>query len=397
MFPEIPELKKRFDLAVICSGGKGDCENKEDGIEYYFYEQNLTTLKKIKYVFKYPFCRQCREDLMDIWRKNKAEKRSDFLGRLRKSIEFYACGEEFYLFWKKNVAGGNERDEAVYYTFWCNECSLPMIIHRQKYPAYHLITRLQGYDLFDERYLYGRQPFKKVINRELEKLFFVAYRPMHYYLERYPELDRNKVEVHPLGSWRNHPKEQKMRERGFVLVSCSNVIPLKRVNLIVESLALMEEEISWIHFGTGESAQEIEKLAQQKLNNKSNISYFLKGYVSNQKIRSFYEENEVDCFLTTSSSEGGSPVSIMEAMAAGIPIIGTAVGDIPLMIDGNGILLELDTTAEKVAAAIRTLMAATEKQREKMGKRSIEIWEENFNAEKNGIAFVDKVEQLLDK
>ena len=58
-----------------------------------------------------------------------------------------------------------------------------------------------------------------------------------------------------------------------------------------------------------------------------------------------------DSFITTSSTEG-LPVSIQEAMAAGIPIIGTNVGGIPEMIDGNGVLLSANPSNKEVAEAI---------------------------------------------
>lgn len=395
IMPELQELAKRFCVTVICTSGQKKCENLLDGVTYLFYTPELTLVKKIKYALLYFGNKFCWKELRDIL-KNQSGKAEWLRGRLRKSIEFFACGEDFLRFFKKNVDAGSQ-EEAIYYTFWCNSYSLPFIIHGKKYPRYHLITRLHGCDLYEERYLYERQPFKSVINQGIERLFFAAERPMHYYRKKHSELDRSKADVKRLGVYCIQLKKECIREESMVLVSCSNIIPLKRIDLIIEALALLDENIHWIHFGSGESMPAIQKLANEKLEKKSNIRYSLEGYTPNAHIRQFYQEKHVDCFITTSLTEGGSPVSVMEAMAAGVPIIGTPVGDIPFMINGNGILLNYDPTAEAVADAIRRIAGATEKEREDMSRKSIGLWDAFFDAQKNSVLFADEVEKLLNE
>lgn len=394
IIPELQGLVKHFSVTVICTSEKKNCENLLDGVTYLFYDPELTRINKIKYAVMY-FCNTlCWTEIWDILKKCKNGKWGLLVGRLYKSIEFFACGEDFFRYFKKNVDSGS-REEVIFYTFWCNQYSLPLIVHRKKYPKYHMITRLHGCDLYEERYLYERQPFKRIINQGMEKLFFAAERPMQYYLEKHTELDKRKTKVLRLGVDDIRPVKRCVREEPMVLVSCSNVIPLKRVNLIVEALALLDEKVYWVHFGAGESMLDIQKLTEEKLGKKSNITYCLKGYTPNAQIRQFYQENQVDCFITTSSTEGGSPVSIMEAMSAGVPIIGTAVGDIPFMIKGNGILLDIDPTAEKIADAIGKIANASAKEGDDMRRKSCELWKKFFDAQKNSVLFTNEVERLL--
>lgn len=394
IIPELQELAKRFSVTLICTNRQKKCENLLDGVTYLFYEPQLTLINKLKYAVMY-FCNTlCWKEIRDILKRCKNGELKLLIGRLYKSIEFFACSEDFFRYFKKNVDGGSQ-EEVIFYTFWCNQYSLPLIAHRKKYPKYHLITRLHGCDLYEERYLFGRQPFKHIINQEIEKLFFTAERPMQYYRENHPELDKRKTEVLRLGVHCIRPVRECVREESMVLVSCSNVIPLKRVHLIVEALALLDEKIHWIHFGAGESMSAIQKLSEEKLGKKSNIVYSLKGYTPNVQIRQFYLEKQVDCFITTSSTEGGSPVSIMEAMSAGVPIIGTNVGDIPFMINGNGVLLKSDPTVGEIADAIRKISAAPEEERDDMRRMSCELWKEFFDAEKNSVLFANEVEKLL--
>lgn len=394
IIPELQELAKRFSVTVICTNGQKKCENLLDGVTYLFYEPELTLINKVKYAAMYFRNTLCWKEIRDILKKCKNGELSLVIGRLYKSMEFFACGEDFFRYFKKNVDGGS-REEVIYYTFWCNQYSLPVIAHRKKYPKYHLITRLHGCDLYEERYLYGRQPFKRIINQGMEKLFFAAERPRQYYLEKHPELDKRKTKVLRLGVHCTCPVKERVREDSMVLVSCANVIPLKRIHLIIEALALLDEKIHWIHFGAGESMPAVQKLAEEKLGKKRNIVYDLKGYTPNAQIRQFYQDKQADCFITTSSTEGGSPVSIMEAMSAGVSVIGTAVGDIPFMIKGNGVLLNSDPTAEEVADAIRKIAGASDKERDDMRRKSYELWKAFFDAEKNSVLFANEVEKLL--
>lgn len=391
--PEIPELMKWFDITVFCTSGKRDCTHVRDGIEYFYFDMELTLVKKIKYIFKYFASGICRKDLKDIIKMQSLDKKSNLLGRIRKSIEFYGCSEEFYRFFKEKVNTRNE--DAIYYTFWNDYYSLSMIIHRKKFPKYHLISRFQGYDLYSERYLYGRQPFKKIINENLEKLYFVAKRPMNYYLEHYPELDSKKVEFHRLGVYGIERDIRKKERKASVIVSCSNVITLKRIDLIIEGLSFLETNIRWIHFGNGDSMGQIRKLAEEKLMGRKNIKYQFLGNVSNEEIRDFYKKNEVRCFITTSSIEGGSPVSVMEALAAGIPVIGTAVGDIADMVNGNGILLSGQPKPHEIAEAINKIVSSSEEEWNRMGEKSYQLWKEKYNAETNAVIFVESVKQII--
>jgi len=85
----------------------------------------------------------------------------------------------------------------------------------------------------------------------------------------------------------------------------------------------------------------------------------LNPYVTFRK-RTGYSEvpndyREADIFITTSVSDG-TPVSVLEAMASGLPCIATSVGGIPEWID-NGItgLLVRPGSSEQVADAILSL------------------------------------------
>ncbi len=77
-----------------------------------------------------------------------------------------------------------------------------------------------------------------------------------------------------------------------------------------------------------------------------------------------------DVYLSTSHREG-LPLSMIEAMAAKLPVISSNVGGISDLINGNGILFD-DEDENALVNAMR-IMAKDRKLREKYAKRSYEI------------------------
>src|SRR5690606_35919751 len=81
--------------------------------------------------------------------------------------------------------------------------------------------------------------------------------------------------------------------------------------------------IQWHHFGDGPQMSLLER-EKSEISIK-NLTITLHGRVENSKIYDFYRYNPVDLFINLSSSEG-IPVSIMEAISCGIPVVATNVG-----------------------------------------------------------------------
>ncbi|WP_034445885.1 glycosyltransferase [Butyrivibrio sp. AE2032] len=125
------------------------------------------------------------------------------------------------------------------------------------------------------------------------------------------------------------------------------------------------------------------------------ITYKFMGQVPNNQILKFYGEHDVNCFVMPSEMEG-LPVSIMEAESAGIPIIATDVGGIREMIDGNGILLPSNPSAEEIAYALIKVLGVSDTQKSLMRAKSNEIWKNLFDAKNNSIAFVKFIEEQLE-
>ncbi len=85
-----------------------------------------------------------------------------------------------------------------------------------------------------------------------------------------------------------------------------------------------------------------------------------------------------DLFALPSSWEG-LPVALLEAMEAGLPVLATAVGDIPSVIDGQAGYLIDDNNPKTVADAI--IHALTDDARHDKVQRATELVAKRFNAE----------------
>lgn len=103
----------------------------------------------------------------------------------------------------------------------------------------------------------------------------------------------------------------------------------------------------------------------------------------------------VDCFITTSSTEGGNPVSIMEALSFGIPIIATSVGGITeMLIDTENILLPPNPSIEEVADALDNLWSRSLESLTGLRERNRLLWQNCFTAEKNYRTFVALLSEI---
>jgi len=109
----------------------------------------------------------------------------------------------------------------------------------------------------------------------------------------------------------------------------------------------------------------------------------------------FYKNNPIDVFINVSQSEGGNPVSIMEAQSCGIPLIASAVGgNKEIVHEKVGILLNPDPTSEEIANGIITFMENHELIKERKYYSKINF-EERYNSNKNFPTFIQALIKIL--
>lgn len=214
---------------------------------------------------------------------------------------------------------------------------------------YLTVSRAHGFDVYLERHKDNYIPFHKQLYQELDCIAAISQDGKRYLEEAYG--DMNKVQVYHLGAYdRGMVNPCEVRDV-FHIVSCSRVIPLKRLELIVEALSqIKNKRIHWIHFGDGERMEALRKAVSVL---PENITVELPGRVSNQAVYDYYQNQPVHAFVNVSETEG-IPVAIMEAMSFGIPAIATAVGGTPEVLDDlvTGLLLPENLEAKALAESL---------------------------------------------
>lgn len=168
------------------------------------------------------------------------------------------------------------------------------------------------------------------------------------------------------------------------------MIPIKRVDLIIESIhelsKLTYKKIEWVHIGDGELLESIQSKYSDLL---SRIEAHFLGYMDNDRIHTFYATQHIDVFINLSDSEG-IPVSMMEAIAYDIPLMGRNVGGVAEVVnESTGVLLPTEVVPEEVAKKLHRLINTDKKE-----LKPIDYYEANHNAAINFEVFY---ENLLSK
>ena len=173
------------------------------------------------------------------------------------------------------------------------------------------------------------------------------------------------------------------------IISCSNAIPLKRVELIAEALLKADFPVDWTHIGSGPTLEKISSMIESA---PKNVSVSLLGQKSNEVVRDLYTKKHFDIFLNVSTTEG-VPVSIMEALAAGIPVIATDVGGTGEIVDSKvGELTNVNISADELLNILRNYYFSRAGLHS-MRQNAISRWDKLCNSEKNYRNFISEIFQ----
>lgn len=269
----------------------------------------------------------------------------------------------------------------VIYSYWFYESAYAAARLRKTFPGSRVICRCHGYDLYEVRHPGGYLPFRSWLMEQTDTLCPISQDGVDYLKTRFPQADNLRLSRLGTGD-----RGLCIAEKAPVttVVSCSNLLDVKRVDLLIKALAQCPQPVRWLHFGDGPL---MESLCRQAEGLPPHIQWQFMGSVPNAELMTFYKENYVDVFVNVSSSEG-VPVSIMEALSFGIPAVATDVGGTHEIVeDGcNGILLPADTRPEAIAEAIfraKNLPDARENARR--------IWQERCDATENYADFYENI------
>lgn len=302
--------------------------------------------------------------------------------RTQKPFESYEKFWEFVTFLLRfrsalhNLRISPGPDDVLYF-YWGHTSVMLAPVLKSKYNC-KIAARFHGSDLYEEAKI-GYIPFRAYVFPAIDQFITVSEFGRRYLLSKYPQwISEAQVAVSRLGVSNQGVNVQNTDQSGvFHLLSCSNLIELKRIDLIIKALHLIDFRVRWTHFGDGPLKSTLMSLS---LELPQNIEVNWMGQCPNSEIMAFYQQNHIDLFINVSSSEG-IPVSIMEAMSFGIPAIATDVGGVTELVnETNGVLLPADLDQKLLANTIINF-AGNNQQIYRNNAR--EYWMKYYNAETN--------------
>ena len=281
---------------------------------------------------------------------------SPIVRSIKKTIE---KGDIVYSYWG--------RDAYALCLFWKNRC--------------RFVSRFHGStDLWEDN-SDNYKPLRHQIIQHLDLSVSVSEKGRSYLDSKYPG---GHVIVGRLGN--NDYGVSKRSSDGILRVlSCSNIIALKRVERILQSVSLIKhKKIEWTHIGSGPLQKNLKEMIDHKTT--TNLNVVLTGQLSHDEVIEYYLKHPVDVFVNLSSIEG-IPVSIMEAISFDIPVVATDVGATSEIVNQQtGILLSDNPSCQEVAAAIEIL-----------GEKELHprlFWRNNYNSKKNYCEFVSRLKSI---
>lgn len=327
-------------------------------------------------------------------------------------------------------------ENGIIYAYWMSQSCLGGV-HTARTLGWPLVSRAHGGDLYTERYTGNYLPWHETKIRGASRIFTVSEDGSRYLSDRYPDIS-NRFCVSRLGvSDRGTTRHTPGSGTTLHLVSCSTVLPLKRVDLIYRTASELarlhpDRTIRWTHFGDGPDFGALQALVEKQVDGDAassgiargsteqgilreetpqrsprkeaaegnhtqeqintpadgifstvigNLQVHLAGRAANDAIIRYYQQEEADLFINYSTTEG-VPVSIMESFSCGIPAVAPRIGGMQEIIqESNGHLFDMDDQPENVAALISGLWR--DGRLASMGEEARKMWASRYNRDEN--------------
>ena len=279
------------------------------------------------------------------------------------------------------------------YAYWLNYPAYAALRFNHRYYGGRLYTvsRAHRFDLYEERNPGHYIVCRRYVLTGLREIASISEDGRRYLPHTHPDFPMN-ITLHRLGA-RDVGSAQTV-EKGEVLkiVSCSRAVPVKRLSRIVDALRLIRDiPIEWTHCGGGDLLEDVRRQAASL---PDNIRCIFTDTIPNTQVYELYRDNGYHAFINVSSSEG-VPVSIMEAMSFGIPIVATDVGGTAETIEEGktGYLLAADYADEDLVNILHGLYSMSQEDYAAMRQRTRGKFQEEFHCTPNYRRFLQSLRE----
>jgi glycosyltransferase involved in cell wall biosynthesis len=206
---------------------------------------------------------------------------------------------------------------------------------------------------------------ERLLGRATERVIALSDAQAEDLAGRYRVASRRALRVVPLGldlpvpgmenatALRREFREEVGARDLPVVTTVGRLVPVKRHDLFVDAVAALRGkgvEGVFVVVGGGPERERIERSAAR-----AGVADRLRFLGWRRDLARIYAGSDV---VALCSDNEGTPVALIEAMAAGVPVVATAVGGVPDVLDGGrlGVLVP-PASAPALAEGIETLLA----------------------------------------
>lgn len=317
-------------------------------------------------------------------------------GRLRADrahelLYFEKSAEEIFAALRRAVAF-SAGDSVVLYSYWLYDAAAAGAMLagylRRKGVRVLQISRAHRFDIYAERSAAGYLPMRAYLFRKADRIFPCSEDGAQV-LRREAGREAGKIRCAYLGTRDLGAGLPSLRP--FHIVSCSYLVPVKRLHLLIGALKKADFPVVWTHIGSGPLEDKLRALAAEL---PPGVKAEFLGAMDNGSVLEYYRTHRVSAFLNVSSSEG-IPVTVMEACSFGIPVVATDVGGTKEIVSSgeNGFLIPRDFSPDELLGVLRGLAGMEETRYGALSANARRIWGEKFSAEKNYRKFYEELSE----
>ena len=387
---ESPYLPK--DTIFFAVSASSTQKNDDEIKDSFIIGDGKATIGSFFYAVRGIFDKDVYRELISLNKRNKLSAKS-----IRRLFSTYGSAK---LLCKRIVRILEKKyhdrlsEDIIIYCYWMDVHAVIATFLKRRYSNAKAVSRCHGYDLYEYRHESGYIPFRHLVLNALDRIMPISSNGKEYLLDMYGQELNEKIQVCRLGTkdCGINPCEKTGK---YTIVTCSSITKVKRLELLISALCYIKIPVRWVHFGDGDQGESIRKLAAGLLDEKKNIEYIFMGKKDKDDILRYYSDNHIDIFVNTSESEG-IPVSIMEAMSFGIPVIASDVGGTGEIVKSgiNGRLFHKEEKPEVIAEILSEFAAMDDSEIAVFRKKARMSWAEEYRDEVNFSSFLHLLEDV---
>ena len=261
------------------------------------------------------------------------------------------------------------------YSFWNDSSTLACVKYKSDNPKVTVVTRCHNFDLYGIKENDFFVPYINYVFEKVDKVFPDSLAGSNYIHKNFKNVN---CEPAIMGVANPGFRSKYSTDGVFRVFSCSYMIPRKRVGLILKGIIAaanqIDQQLGWYHIGDGPDKQKMQEIINQTL--PPNVSANLLGNLSYAEMMDVYKNTPADLFMNLSEKEG-TPVSLMESISCGIPILVTAFGGNKEIAEaGAGFTLPENPTESQVGDMIKTIILKEDLEVYREG--AIDVWKQNY-------------------